>query len=196
MLKTKAICMVCAILLALPCLLSFTYHQFDVRDKAHEIAQLARSIGLPEDDPIIVRAKELWLEANEQFQRDRDIIATVVYNEAGYGCSDRHMELVAAVIYNRLRSDKFPDTVYEIVTAPKQYHPLYADPDSFYSLRAQVSDKWARCQKIATMALQGSIECPENVFYQANFEQGDGIYETHETSYSTTWFCYDEEVEK
>lgn len=193
MLKIKAICMVCAILLALPCLLSFTYHQFDIRDKAHEIAQLARSIGLPENDPITVRAKEVWLEANEQFQRDRDIIATVVYNEAGYGCSDRHMELVAAVIYNRLRSDKFPDTVYEIVTAPKQYHPLYADENSFYGKLARDSDKWNKCRKIATMALQGSIECPENVFYQANFTQGDGIYEVHDTSYSTTWFCYDEE---
>lgn len=193
MLKIKAICMVCAILLALPCLLSFTYHQFDIRDKAHEIAQLARSIGLPEDDPIIVRAKEVWIAADEQFKIDRDIIATVVYNEAGYGCSDRHMELVAAVIYNRLRSDMFPDTVYEIVTAPKQYHPLYADANSFYGKLARDSEKWAKCRRIAVKALRGEIECPENVFYQANFKQGDGIYEIHKTSYSTTWFCYDEE---
>lgn len=29
---------------------------------AHEIAELARGMGLPEDDPIIVRAQELWWE--------------------------------------------------------------------------------------------------------------------------------------
>ena len=30
------------------------------QERAHEIAQLARDIGLPENDPIIVRASELW----------------------------------------------------------------------------------------------------------------------------------------
>ena len=72
----------------------------------------------------------------------------------------------------------------------------YGKIGKFYGKLARDSDKRNKCQKIATMALQGSIECPENVFYQANFTQGDGIYETHETSYSTTWFCYDEEIEK
>ena len=30
--------------------------------KVHEIAEIARSIGLPEDDPIIKRAQEIWME--------------------------------------------------------------------------------------------------------------------------------------
>lgn len=171
----------------------FTYDQFQIRDTAHEIAKLARSIGIAESDPIIKRAKTMWSEANEQIFIDRDIIATVVYNEAGYGCSDRHMELVAAVIINRLESDLFPDTIYEIVTAPKQYHPLYADPDSIYGQLARESEKWKKCQEIAMKALKGEIDCPKNVYYQANYEQGDGNYEIHETSYSTTWFCYIEE---
>ena len=32
------------------------------QDKAHEIAEIARSMGLPEDDPIIRRASEIWWE--------------------------------------------------------------------------------------------------------------------------------------
>ena len=32
------------------------------QNKAHEIAEMARSIGLPEDDPIIKRAQEIWWE--------------------------------------------------------------------------------------------------------------------------------------
>lgn len=191
MLKIKTITTIIMILMTMPFLLGFTYQPFVVKDTAHKIATLARSIGLPEDNPIIVQAKELWTEAYEQTCRDRDIIATVVYNEAGYGCSDRHMELVAAVIYNRLKSDDFPDTVYEIVTAPKQYHPLYADPESFYGKLARDSDVWTKCQRIAIKALRGEIECPDNVFYQANFTQGSEIYEVHDTSYSTTWFCYE-----
>ena len=189
MIKSRIFYVVLALLI-IPFLISFTYQSFTVKDTAIEILQLARSIGLPEDDPIIVRAKELSAEATAQFYNDRDIIATVVYNEAGYGCSDRHMELVAAVIYNRLHSNQFPDTVYDIVTAPKQYHPLYAEADSFYGKLARDSDVWEKCQEIATRALRGQIKCPENVFYQANFEQGDSIYEEHKTSYSITWFCY------
>lgn len=30
--------------------------------KAHEIAEIARDMGLPEDDPIIIRAKEIWAD--------------------------------------------------------------------------------------------------------------------------------------
>jgi len=30
------------------------------QERAHEIAQLAREMGLAEDDPIIVRATEIW----------------------------------------------------------------------------------------------------------------------------------------
>ena len=30
------------------------------QNKAHEIADMARSLGLPEDDPIIQRASEIW----------------------------------------------------------------------------------------------------------------------------------------
>lgn len=190
MFKRKIIGLVMIVLVALPFLMSFTYRPIETQDTAHEIAELARSLGLPEDDPIIVRAKEIWWEADEQFCNDRDIIATVVYNEAGYGCSDRHMELVAAVVYNRLKSDKFPDTVYEIVVTPKQYHPAYADENSFYGRRARESDVWSKCQEIATRALMGEIECPEDVVYQANFTQGSKVYEVHYTTYSTTWFCY------
>ena len=32
----------------------------DKQDKVHEIAEIARSIGLPEDDPIIQRASAIW----------------------------------------------------------------------------------------------------------------------------------------
>lgn len=191
MLKIKTITTIIMILMTMPFLLGFTYQPFAIKDASHEIANLARSIGLPENNPIIVEAKKMWIEADKQFKKDRDIIATVVYNEAGYGCSDRHMELVAAIIYNRLKSDDFPDTVYEIVTAPKQYHPLYADPKSLYGELARKSDKWQKCQRIATKALKGEIECPDNVFYQSNYILGSKIYEIHYTSYSITYFCYE-----
>ena len=160
-------------------------------DTAHEIAEAARSIGLSEDDPIITRASELWWDAYKEFSYDRDIISTVVYNESWYGCSDRHRELVAAVVVNRVNHPLFPNDVYDVVVQKGQYHPAYANPNSYYGQRARADAKvWAECQRIATKALRGQVECPGNVIWQANFKQGKGVYETHYTSYSTSYFCY------
>lgn len=168
------------------------YQPQDTKDTAHEIAELARCLGLPEDDPIIVRAREIWWEADEEFCADRDIIATVVYNEAWGGCSERHRELVAAVVVNRVASELFPDSVAEVVGQKGQYHQAYVYAGSIYGQRARAdAEVWAECQDIASRALLGEIECPADVLYQAEFVQGStGVYETHETTYSTTYFCY------
>lgn len=168
------------------------YQPQETKDTAHEIAELARSLGLPEDDPIIVRAREIWWGADEEFCNDRDIIATVVYNEAWGGCSERHRELVAAVVVNRVASELFPDTVAEVVAQKGQYHPAYVYAGSIYGQRARAdAEVWAECQDIASRALLGEIECPTDVLYQAEFLQGTaGVYETHETTYSTTYFCF------
>lgn len=197
-----------ALLLAL-LLCGFAAREWTERQTtAHQIAELARSMGLPESDPIIVRAQELWWEDEPQetvpqetvpedelptpwyTQQDIDIIASVVYNEAGVGTTERHKELVAAVLVNRVLSDKFPNTVYECVVQPLQYYAPYAQYGSYYMNRAMQSDIWTYCCEIAERALKGEVECPENVLYQANFAQGYGVYEYGYTSYSTTYFCY------
>lgn len=125
---------------------------------------------------------------------DAEIIACVVFNEAGYGCTDRHQELVAAVIVNRVADPRFPDTVYDVVTQKTgehyQYHPAYATPGSWAWERAVNSDVWEHCLEIAEKALSGLVDCPPDVLYQANFEQGTGVYECGYTSYSVTYFCY------
>jgi N-acetylmuramoyl-L-alanine amidase len=168
----------------------YIYPEFVIQETMSNIIQIAKNGGIPSSDPLLVRAQKLLNDSRKNYRRDLEIIATVVYNEAGYGCSDRHMELVAGVIYNRLKSDRFPDTIYEIVTAPRQYHPLYAEEGSIYHELAKSSEKWEQCLEIAKRALRGDIDCPDTVFFQANFPQGTGDYEIHDTSYSRTWFCY------
>ena len=169
---------------------TYIYPEFVIQETMSDIIQIAKNGGIPSNDPLLIRAQKLLNDSRKNYRRDLEIIATVVYNEAGYGCSDRHMELVAGVIYNRLKSNRFPDTIYEIVTAPKQYHPLYAEENSIYHELAKESDKWEQCLEIAERALKGDIDCPDTVFFQANFPQGSGDYEIHDTSYSRTWFCY------
>lgn len=171
---------------------------------AHDIAEKARVLGLSEDNPIIVEAQRIWWEeydsstTTKQGQEklwytddDVRIVATVIFNEAGYGCTERHMELVGAVLVNRVHSDKFPNTVYDVVCQPHQYLPAYANANSYYTQRAQQSDRWSLCVELAKKALNGEVECPNNVVFQANFVQGHGGgYERCYTSYSVTYFCY------
>ena len=162
------------------------------KTQAHEIAEQARAMGLPETDPIIVRARELWYEADAQFCMNRDIIACVVYNEAWGGCTDRHRELVAAVVYNRVNcAYGGATTVYDVVSAPGQYLKAYATPGSYYWNQATKDPTvWAECQRIATKALNGEVVCPADVVGQSEARQGSGVYEICKTSYSTTYFCY------
>lgn len=125
------------------------------------------------------------------FERDVDIVAVLIFNEGWCETSLRHKEMDGAVVYNRLNSDQFPNTVYEIVTAQGQYHPAYANPDSIYSQAARADPEiWATCREIARRALSGEVDCPADVVFQAEEPQGKGIYEIHYTSYSTTYFCY------
>lgn len=187
----KKILIALMILLMIPCLLGLTYSRTqEIQQTAHEIAELARSIGLTEDDPIIVRAQELRAQADAEFQRDVDIVAVTIHWEAGHGTTTEHKERCGAVIVNRLHSDKFPNTIEEVITQPNQYLAAYADPNSYYSKTAKECESWEECREIAAKALRGEIECPENVLYQAEFVQGTGIYEIYKTSYSTTYFCY------
>lgn len=154
---------------------------------AHEIAELARSLGLPEDDPIIERARELWWEAEEAptySDEDLRILATVIWYEAPY-CTDRHQQLVAQVVLNRVNDARFPDTVRAVVDQPGQYTDWYS---------TAAPDIPERCYDNARAALEGRVECPANVIFQAEGVQGTGVYEEiHvDTGWysSTTYFCY------
>ena len=48
----------------------------DIQIKAHEIAEIARSMGLDEDDPIIVRAKEMNLNLLKKMLKLKNLINT------------------------------------------------------------------------------------------------------------------------
>ena len=166
------------------------YLQFENQEQAHERANQLRDEGAAEDDPRIKAEKDIWWLAQNQFWYERDLVATAIYIEAWGGCSDRHRELVGSVIYNRLNSDVWPDSIYEILAAPRQYSKSYVTPGSraWDSARAD-QEIWAHCRSIAEKVLRGEVECPPNVVYQSNEKQGK-VYEKYYTPYSVTYFCY------
>ena len=157
------------------------------QEKAHKIADIARDMGLPEDSAIITEASRLWWAETE----DCRILANVVAHEAPY-CSDRHQELVAQVVLNRVADERFPDSVREVVEQPGQYHWTYTQNLPSY---ADANDVMRRCFDAAIRALMGEVECPADVIYQSEFPAlGAGTYEaiTVNTGYhrSTTYFNF------
>lgn len=110
-------------------------------------------------------------------------LAAVVCREAG-GESDEIQLLVANVVINRVNSAIYPDSIYGVLTDYMQYGMMWKYGVSF--------PKWAdqntidHCYDIARRILEGERVCPDNVLFQAEFEQGSGIYKQFDGFY----FCY------
>ena len=158
------------------------------QEALHELAEAARALGLSEDNAIITEAQRLWMEEEMNLR----IIAKVVRNEAPY-CTDRHQQLVAQVVLNRKASPMFPDTVEAVVNQPGQYNPAYTrNLPTWDGADAETQ----RAFRNAIAAMNGEVECPENVVYQSEFDYlGSGSYEeiTVDTGWfkSTTYFNYE-----
>lgn len=142
---------------------------------------------VPEPEPIpepIPEPQPWWTE------EELDMLAAVIHYEAGSDdCSDRHQQLVTQVVLNRVASNEFPNTVYDVVTQtkPNIQYSTYKKVLANMGNRDIISQ---RCYDNALVALNGDVDCPDNVVFQANFKQGSGIYEEHYTSYSVSYFCY------
>lgn len=136
------------------------------------------SLSLAEEVPVIA----LPFHTEEE----REILAIIVYQEAGAdNCSDDTRLKVGTVFLNRVASDEFPDTFYEVATAKSQYGTLYwtgiqwpdraSDPREAHAVE--------RAYEIADRLLAGERAFDEDVIWQAEFPQGsevvayqDGIY--------------------
>ena len=111
-------------------------------------------------------------------------LAAAVCHEAG-GESEEIQLLVANVIINRVNSSLYPNTIYEVLTQYMQYGTMWKYGISFPDWADQkVKDQ---CYSVAKRILQGERYCPENVLFQAEFEQGSGIYKYFDEGY---YFCY------
>jgi N-acetylmuramoyl-L-alanine amidase len=106
-------------------------------------------------------------------------LSRVIQSEAGY-CTQEMQEAVGSVVLNRVASDKFPNTIAEVIQQPGQYSTLgwlESNPPTSGAL------------EVAIDLLENGSKLPGDVLYQANFPQGTGTYETISTCYSTMYFC-------
>ncbi|MBQ1805792.1 MAG: cell wall hydrolase [Oscillospiraceae bacterium] len=151
------------------------------QEAAHAVAETARAYGYAEDSAVIQAASADWWAAQDEINRDMELLTRVVWCEAGSDrLPDRQQQLVACVVLNRCADPRFPSTIQEVVYAPKQYSCtswLYRDPWSSIP---------ARCYENARAAAFGEVDCPACVVWQSGGFQGVGLY----CKIGNTYFCY------
>ncbi len=105
-------------------------------------------------------------------------LSCALYHECR-GLNDEAQIAVASVILNRVNSDKFPNTIFEVITQPGQYafvvdEIIWGEPDE-------------RAMKNAEYVYWNGSQIPENVLFQSEFIQGSGIWKQIDNQY----FCYE-----
>lgn len=116
-----------------------------------------------------------------------EMLAITIYNEAGdmINCSDDTRLKVGNVVLNRIAHPDFPDTMYEVLTAYRQYGMFYWTGIVWADRGDSPEEQKAKenAYAIARRLLEGERVFDADVIWQAEFFQGtelvsyqDGIY--------------------
>lgn len=115
-------------------------------------------------------------------EEDFYILSHIISAEAG-NCSEDMMISVGSVVLNRVADDRFPDTIKEVVFQKGQYSPTWNG--------AYYQEPTEGAQKVAEQLLTEGSQIDASVVWQAEFPQGNGVYDTIESPWGTTmYFCY------
>lgn len=139
------------------------------------------------DNTLVVEEIEVEVEEEITIEIDPhewELLAQLIFAEAGSDwCEDNMLYYTGSVVLNRIKSEYYPNTMEEVIYQPGQYScvnngKIYAEPNK-------------RAYNVAEDLLTSGSCLPENVVYQAQFEQGDGVYVKVQNMY----FCYKGELE-
>ncbi len=106
------------------------------------------------------------------------ILSHVIYGEAG-GYSREEQIGVGSVVLNRVKSNRYPDTIKDVVFQKGQYACTW---DGNYD---RTPDQQAI--DVAVYLLENGSQYPYYVLYQSQFKQGSHVYK----KIGNTYFCYD-----
>lgn len=101
---------------------------------------------------------------NKEETNDYELLAELIYAEAGGGSSEMKYA-VGSVVLNRIASERFPDTMSEVIFQEGQYEsaPILGKTDE-------------SCREVAADLIENGVTIPETCVWSAEFPQGDGIY--------------------
>ena len=115
---------------------------------------------------------------------DLDLLARIINAEAGCDwMPDWVQRMVGSVVLNRVKSNRFPNTIREVIYQPGQYGPVTNG-----SIHKKPTQK---VLKNAKYVLENGPNCPEGVVGQSGFIQGK-VHATYYDPYlgTTMYFCY------
>lgn len=121
---------------------------------------------------------------SEKSYSDEDlyILSHIISAEAG-NCSKDMMISVGSVVLNRCADERFPDTIEEVVFQEGQYSPTWNG--------AYYAEPTEEACEVAEELLEEGSAIDQSVVWQAEFPQGEGIYDTIESPWGTVmYFCY------
>ena len=115
-----------------------------------------------------------------------ELLAQVMFHE-NYCNGETVMYYTGAVVMNRVRSKRWPNTVKAVLY---QRNPIqYSTTGKFFTKEIPNS-----VYRLACKVAKGTPDVPENVVYQAMFPQGAGVWKKEPSSYAPTkdfeYFCY------
>jgi spore germination cell wall hydrolase CwlJ-like protein len=128
---------------------------------------------------------EVGIEEADQMEADIDLLARLITAEVGYSTAYDPLDyelacyLTGSVVLNRMKHEQYPDTLEGVIYDPGQYSPTWNG-----SINRPYDDTaW----EIAEELLTYGTDIDESVIFQANFEQGSGVYQ----EIGNLKFCYE-----
>ena len=156
-----------------------------------EVAAETVVVPEPEGVPIVEEPESAPIVEEPTYtEEELEVLAIIIYQEAGGdACNDSTRQMVGEVFLNRVSSPLFPDTFKEVATQKSQYGRLYWTGLVWPERRTSPGEAHAveRAYDTARALLEGSLErlLPEDVIFQAEFEQGNEII-VHQDGF---YFC-------
>ena len=114
---------------------------------------------------------------NSYSDEDLYVLSHVIYAEAG-GCSWEHQIAVGSVVLNRVKDERYPNTIKKVVFQKGQYACTW--DGNYYKTPSKKSIE------VATYLLKNGSQLPKYIIFQSTFPQGDSIYK----KIDNTYFCY------
>lgn len=110
-------------------------------------------------------------------QDDLYVLSHIIHGESS-GQSWNFQVAVGSVVLNRVKSNKFPNTIRGVVFQKGQYAATW---DGNYNKTPSKQSK-----RVAKYLLENGSQLPSYVIFQAEFKQGKGVYK----KMGNTYFCY------
>lgn len=166
-------------------MISFVQICIDGRGEAIEKPVMVYPIEVPRvDETPISRATPQATQvpsANGVTNKKIYRLAQLMYAENGSAENDDCVLLTGIVVVKRMKSDKYPNTMEEVISQEGQY--------STYQTGEIECEPDERCLEIAEEILRFDLQkyYPDNLVFQAEFPQGSEIYE----QFGHEYFCLD-----